>query len=245
MVLHDVPLFPLNTVLFPQMILPLQIFEPRYLAMISECLKQNLPFGVILLQEGAAEEWRSNAEPVPHKIGTLARITEVVKLEDGRMLITSVGTDRFRLLNSYHEKPYMTADVEIWPDAENLQGPGELVELVGQVRIAFEAYLKVLMELAGKQIEGLEIPTDPAVLSYLVPNWLQVSSPDKQRLLEVASSGERLHEENIILQRETEFLRRIKERADMEEATSGQSQGETPDISNPNSYDISKRFSKN
>ena len=240
-------MFPLNTVLFPQMILPLQIFEPRYRLMIGECLKNNTPFGVVLLQEGEAEEWRGTSEPVPYKVGTLAKITEVVKLEDGRMLITTVGTERFRLLASYREKPYMTADIEIWPDDSADTSTG-LVDLVTQVRTAFEAYLKVLQELAGKQIEGLEIPADPIVLSYLVPGWLQIGMSGKQHLLEISAPGERLQEEHSLLQRETEFLRLLKERAELEtesraETASSDSSEEGP--LNPSRYDLGGRFSKN
>ncbi len=245
MVLNDVPLFPLNTVLFPQMIFPLHIFEPRYRQMISECLKNNTPFGIILLRQGEAEEWRSPADPVPFTIGTLAKITEVVKLEDGRMLITAVGTERFRLLAHRSEKPFMTGDVEIWPEVEDSDSPQVLNELVIQVRAAFETYLKVLMELAGKQIEGLEIPADPAVLSYLVPNWLQIIIEDKQRLLEIPSAGERLREELAILRRETEFLRRIKEQSDAEEAQSQLEEEDAETETRASRYNLGERFSKN
>lgn len=249
MVFKDVPLFPLDTVLFPQMILPLHIFEPRYREMISECLKNNTPFGVVLLKQGPSviETGLPDApgEPIPHDFGTLAKITEVVKLEDGRMLITTVGTERFRLLTYHREKPYMTGDIEIFPDSpagENADG------LVSEVSHAFEAYLKILMELAGKQIEGLEIPTDSVVLSYVVPNWLQIGNADKQKLLESTSTSTRLGEELNLLQRETEFLRRIKEHADRE-GESGQEPEENKATEMPLdqnvTYDLGSRFSKN
>ncbi|MEI6045021.1 MAG: LON peptidase substrate-binding domain-containing protein [Chloroflexota bacterium] len=246
MVLNDVPLFPLDTVLFPQMILPLHIFEPRYRLMVSECLKHNRPFGVVLLQKGSSvlEIGTSEAtrETVPYQVGTLARITEVVKLEDGRMLITTIGTERFRLLAYHRQMPYMTGDIEIWPDEASLDTPQIIDNLVFQVQAAFEAYLKVLMDLAGKQIEGLEIPADPLILSYLVPNWLQIGSEGKQRLLEISLTGERLREENQVLQRETEFLRRIKERAEREtDETNVEDQSSSKTLS----YDLEGRFSKN
>lgn len=243
MVLNDVPMFPLNTVLFPQMVLPLQIFEPRYRQMIGECLKNNAPFGVVLLQEGVAEEWRGNNEAVPYKVGTLAKITEVVKLEDGRMLITTVGTERFRLLAYHQEKPYMTGDIEIWPDSADTSS--NHLELVTQVRTAFDAYLKVLQELAGKQIEGLEIPADPAVLSYLVPGWLQIGMPGKQNLLEIPAPGPRLQEELGLLQRETEFLRLLKERAELETMSEEDEPSSELRPASPARYDLGGRFSKN
>ena len=162
--MFDVPIFPLNTVLFPQMVLPLHIFEQRYRLMISECLKNNTPFGVVLLQDGdEVQEMEESNQARPSAVGTLARITEVAKLDDGRMLLTTVGTERFRLMEYRSDKPYMTGDIEIWSDepVDQNQVQTELAE----IRDLFQSYLKILMELAGKQIQGLEIPDEPALNS--------------------------------------------------------------------------------
>ncbi len=245
----DVPLFPLGTVLFPQMILPLQIFEQRYRLMINECLKNNTPFGVVLLQEGdEVQEGRDETEPArPCAVGTLARITEVVKSPDGRMLLTTVGTERFRLMEYRNDKPYMTGDIEIWPDETS--GENSLEPEVSQVRAAFEVYLKILMDLAGKEIQGLEIPNEPDVLSYLVPNWLQISLSDKQRLLEAATIYERLRAERQILEAESQFLGKIKEKADQEsmlnERIFGEQDEEDAPASGRPADDLGSRFSKN
>lgn len=210
MVYRDVPLFPLDTVLFPQMVLPLQIFEPRYLEMISECVRNHAPFGVVLIKEG-----QQVGEPAtPFTTGTLAKISEVLKLKDGRLLITTVGTERFRLLDYHTVKPYMTGDIETWPE-EKTDVTTDEPELVKQVQAKFKTYLQILSELARKRIEGLEVPNDPAGLSYVIPNWLlQIELIEKQRLLEIGNYVERLREEDRLLQRETEFLYRIKEQSD-------------------------------
>lgn len=241
----DVPLFPLNTVLFPQMVLPLYIFEQRYRTMISECLKNNTPFGVILLEQGEAEqEGRESVDTaVPCAVGTLARITEVTKTPDGRMLITTVGTERFRLMEYNTVKPYMTGDIEIWPDGQ-VDDP-DILDEARQVRRAFEGYLTILMELAGKQIQEMDIPTEPDTLSYLVPHWLQISMSEKQRLLEAPDPHERLQSERVILQNETTFLEKIKEMAVQEGTLGTEADDDSSGPQAPLGYDISSRFSKN
>lgn len=90
----EIPLFPLNTVLFPGGVLPLRIFERRYLEMVSNCMKNAGGFGVVAIQEGreAGEKVRC------HGIGTLARIVDFDRLEDGLLGITCVGEQRVRVL---------------------------------------------------------------------------------------------------------------------------------------------------
>src|SRR6266516_6539957 len=106
---EEIPLFPLNTVLFPGMPLPLHIFEPRYREMIGLCSTEDRPFGVVLIREGVEV-----GEPaVPFEVGTMARIIGVDRMPDGRMNIITVGTRRFRLLGyTTEKKPYIVGDVE-------------------------------------------------------------------------------------------------------------------------------------
>ena len=250
-VLRDVPLFPLNTVLFPEMALPLHIFEPRYRLMINECVRDNAPFGVVLIQEGA--EAFGQAEP--YRVGTLARITEVARLDDGRFLLNTVGAERFRLLRFSTEKPYMTGDVEIWPDGELRTYGEDLHDLLNTVRIAFEAYLDVLMALARKKIEGLTIPDDAATLSYLIPNWLRIDLEDKQKLLEMDAPDTRLRAEIDALRQQTEFFQNIKQRTDdeggfdpsafIEELEIETEEEEDAPASDTQSFDLGDHFSRN
>lgn len=215
MILKDVPLFPLELVLFPQMVLPLRIFEARYLQMIGECIEKEAPFGVVLLQSGdSVLEGRPQSHaPEPFKIGTLARINEVAHLDDGGMMITTVGTERFKLLEYRNDRSFMTGDIETWPDEPEKLEPGVLPETVARVTRVFEQYLRILMELAGKRIQSLDIPTDAEVLSYLVPNWLYISAQDKQLLLEAPGLRIRLENELHVLETETAFFERIKAKA--------------------------------
>src|SRR5690606_37382436 len=91
-----VPLFPLHTVLFPGSLLPLRIFEVRYMDMAKECLKSGRPFGVCLIRQG-----REVGEPaVPEPVGCLARIAECDMEELGILKVTAEGVERFRIVSS-------------------------------------------------------------------------------------------------------------------------------------------------
>lgn len=86
--MYELPLFPLNTVLFPGTPIQLHIFEDRYLKMINRCIEEHKPFGVVLIEEGS-EAFGPLAKP--YRIGCTALIAKVEKLEDGRINITAVG----------------------------------------------------------------------------------------------------------------------------------------------------------
>ena len=110
--MYTLPLFPLNTVLFPGLPLQLHIFEPRYRTMIRLCQTENQPFGVVLIHQGI-EAYGPAAEPV--QIGCTARIARLVPLEDGHMNLTALGEERFRILKLNHDTPYLVGEVESLP----------------------------------------------------------------------------------------------------------------------------------
>src|SRR5579871_5364027 len=96
----ELPLFPLNVVLFPGVVLPLHIFEPRYRQMIAECEQQKTPFGVVLA--------RPESVPLleePYPVGTMADIRDLSQLEDGRYVLMAMGLRRFRILSKHRLKP--------------------------------------------------------------------------------------------------------------------------------------------
>src|SRR5688572_32938140 len=109
--LQQLPLFPLHTVLFPGMVLPLHIFEYRYRRMVYHCVTENKPFGVVLIREGSDV----GAVPTFHDIGTTAHITRVDPLTDGRMNIATVGQQRFTIHDIEHNEPYLVGLVEECP----------------------------------------------------------------------------------------------------------------------------------
>ena len=104
----ELPLFPLNLVLFPGMPLPLHIFEERYKKMIGDCLDSRSPFGVVLIREG--QEVGGGA--IPFRMGTSARILQVERMEDGRMNLITQGERRFQVVEMTQQMPHLVGQVE-------------------------------------------------------------------------------------------------------------------------------------
>ncbi len=194
----DIPLFPLHVVLFPDMPLPLHIFEPRYREMILRCREEKSPFGITLIQNGAD----IGAEAVPRQVGTLARIAQYEELPDGRMNILVFGESRFRIARTFHDKPYLSAAVE--PIGEE-EADAERVESdFHSVAGLFRTYLEALFAMTGRTLSTLQLPQDPEYLSYAVASVLQVPPHEKQTLLEMTDTSRRLQREQEILQTEIE-----------------------------------------
>ena len=198
----DIPLFPLNTVLFPGMALPLHIFEERYLQMVDECLSGTRQFGVVLAQPD------EDAELQGHGIGTSALITHVERLEDGHLDIFTAGLERFKVLDWTRTEPYAVARIEPFP----LEGT-QAQELVGLVKVAsgyFVRYLRLAGDVLGTVIRVESAPQDASTLAYMMAIALQISNEEKQGLLSVASLPALLWKEAVILSREETLLGRMK-----------------------------------
>jgi Lon protease-like protein len=203
--MYSLPLFPLGTVLFPGMPIQLHIFEPRYRLMIRHCLDHNQPFGVALIQHGM-EANGPLANPV--KIGCAARIVRVDPLDDGRMDLTAVGDDRFRILTLNYDLPYLVGEVESLP----LERPHSL-EIVRGVRRLTGWVMDYINLINPSNPEGavdpasLQLPDDPLVMLSLFAALLQVPSAEKQPLLEVTYASEMLDQLLRLYRRETAMLR--------------------------------------
>lgn len=128
-----IPLFPLHSVLFPGGPLVLRVFEPRYLDMVSRCLKEETGFGVVLIKEG--EETGRAAET--HEVGTYVRITYWNRRADGLLGVTVRGQQRFRILSREVQPDQLVlAEVELLPEEPRLPVPpayGALVELLTSI----------------------------------------------------------------------------------------------------------------
>lgn len=200
------PLFPLQTVLFPLMPLPLHIFEPRYKAMINRCIEEDRPFGVLLIQEGSEV-----GEPaVPYMVGTLARIRAVERLDEGRMNLMAEGTERFRLLDYVKgQEPYLVGMIESLQD--EVDTSTSLTPLVEEIRELFHTYLKVLLACVGRPLPDYELPEDPEEMSFVVGAAVQSGSAERQAMLELTNTAARLRQQRTMLQEETARLQAVYE----------------------------------
>src|SRR5690242_13315190 len=135
----EVPLFPLDVVLFPGTALPLHIFEPRYRQMIADCVSEDMPIGIVLVKPGS-----EYLQEIPYAIGTMAEIRNLDRLPDGRYTLIAVGTSRFRIVNQHRQKPYLSALVEPLEDvAEPLS---VLFSQMEQTSLLFNKYLEMLLK---------------------------------------------------------------------------------------------------
>ncbi len=169
----QVPLFPLNTVLFPGGPLPLSIFEPRYLDMISRCMKEDSPFGVLLIEEGG--------ETVPattREVGTLAKVVDWYQGSDGILGITAVGTARFRLLSAEQQADGLNiGNVELIPPPPAAAVPAEFSNL--------PHILETVLDDLGRLYEDLERrPDDATWVAWRFVEILPVDLDEKQSALE-------------------------------------------------------------
>jgi len=199
----NLPLFPLNTVLFPGMMLPLHIFEERYKVMINHCLAENRPFGVVLIREG--QEVGGGA--VPYKVGTTSVIAAVTHTDDGRMNIITIGSQRFRLRSLRSSLPYLVGDAEPWPLAG--AEAGEVEDLVEPMHAMLRQYMSLLEVAQGHKINVDQVPYDPQSLAWLVAIVLQIPMEEKQRLLDRPTARAVLTAERAIMQREQLILSHI------------------------------------
>jgi uncharacterized protein len=195
------PLFPLGTVLVPGLVMPLHVFEPRYRILIQALidLPEGAPrhFGVVAIRSGA--ETGTQDAPELYPVGCTAELREVTPYTDGRFDIVTVGHLRFRLagLDEGAETPYHTGLVDFIGEPD---GEEDLSELAQNVALRFAAYRDRL------RVEQSGVPTDPRVLSYLVAAAAVLELPERQSLLEMPTTSERLVAELDLLRREIRLL---------------------------------------
>lgn len=183
----EIPLFPLRTVLFPGMPLPLQIFEERYKIMTRELLASGGVFGVLLIRHG--REAGGNA--LPFGVGTTARIEQWEEVEGGRFRLTARGQQRFRLTRLLPSRPYPYGEIELIDDAH--WEPDETVQArMKAIRACFPEYFRLALSLTGQWARGVALPANPHALANTLVPWLQAEEHAKQRLLEIEPAAERL-----------------------------------------------------
>lgn len=192
----EIPLFPLNVVLFPGMQLPLHIFEPRYRLMTRRVLDDDAVFGVALLLEG--EEGEDGTYPAG--IGCTAEIIENTSFPDGRLNLLTIGRRRFRILSLREEDDYLVGTCEWLEDDARAISPAQ----TRRVRASLRTYLMSLARNANMSphdFEELEVPDDAYGLSMWVASLITLPNAQKQELLEMTSTDARLQIEQAFLLR--------------------------------------------
>jgi Lon protease-like protein len=191
------PMFPLGSVLLPGAVLPLHVFEPRYRALVQDCLDDpQHEFGVTLIERGSEVGGGDRRTSV----GTVARMVQVAELPDGRYAIVSIGIRRIRVNAWLPDDPYPVADVDDWPDSDDwpAASTGErdvdvvaarLAAATGRVRRA-AALATELGDAAGDATS--EVSDDPVLASYHLAALAPVGTADTHRLLSAAGPAARL-----------------------------------------------------
>ena len=203
-----IPLFPLGSVLFPGLALPLHIFEQRYRRLVEDVsageTELERSFGVVAIRAG--HEVGEASVATLHEVGTTALLRRVTPYPDGRSDILTVGARRFRLRGVDDSLPYLRGEVEWLPEEDG--SPRDLEHLAGQVGARFRRYQSTLGAGPDGADEGPDtLPDDPSVLSYLVSAAMLLDLGDRQRLLASATTGQRLEQLAAMLDREETLIR--------------------------------------
>ncbi|MCW5249333.1 MULTISPECIES: LON peptidase substrate-binding domain-containing protein [unclassified Streptomyces] len=224
------PLFPLNSVLFPGLVLPLSVFEERYRAMMRDLLKtpedESRRFAVVAIRDGHEVAPSAPGMPDPtavpergptagfgpdpmasfHRVGCVADAATVRERPDGTFDVLATGTTRVRLLSLDSSGPFLTAELEPLPEEPGDEA-GALAE--GVLR-SFRQYQKRLAGARERSLAtGAELPDEPSVVSYLVAAAMMLDTPTKQRLLQAPDTASRLRDELKLLRTETAIIRTL------------------------------------
>ena len=190
----ELPLFPLNAVLFPGGFLPLHIFEQRYRKMVKYCIRNESSFGIVMIKEG--EEVGDAATPC--KVGTAVDLVDVDRFPDGQMNIVTSGHSRFEILEINDELPYLVARVRML-DSLDAEPDTSLEEIATETRELYIEYETLSSYLRFGWQPPEENPQHPQQLAYQIGTRLRISLDAKQNLLEITSFDELLRREIEIL----------------------------------------------
>lgn len=185
----ELPLFPLNTVLFPGMQLKLHIFEERYKVMVNECIEAQKPFGVALIKRGREA---LGAMAAPHEVGCSARIEEVHRLPFDRLNILANGQRRFRIQAIARSHPYMLGDVRYFSLREDR--PDVSAHYGKLLRPLLIQYLQLLSSVEEIRFDPDQIPHSPKSLAQVASILLQAENIQKQTLLSLESLSKLLRQ---------------------------------------------------
>ena len=179
---QNLPIFPLNTVLFPGGVLPLRVFEPRYMDMVKACLKDASPFGICLIREGQ----ETGKPAVPETIGCTARIIDWDMEQLGVLQIRTLGEERFHIIGSRDNgKGLILAEVETMAAEEETSVPTEFLGCVELVR-------KVIASVGEEAFAKPYQYESASWVGYRLSELLPIKNAAKQKLMELSDPVARL-----------------------------------------------------
>ncbi|MCC5951241.1 MAG: LON peptidase substrate-binding domain-containing protein [Acidimicrobiia bacterium] len=182
------PMFPLGTVLLPGVGLPLHVFEPRYRALVEDCMAGEREFGVVLIERGS----EVGGGEVRSDVGTVATILEAVPFDDGRWALVTGGTRRIRVTEWLTDDPYPRAEVEDWPEPEAAD-PDATRSAVAAVTAKVRRLLAAQAELGAAAAPAtVELADDPALALHQVAAVSGLGPLDAQQVLSADSIKERV-----------------------------------------------------
>lgn len=212
--MFELPLFPLNTVLFPGMPISLHIFEERYKQLMNHCINTKQPFGVVLIKQGRDIDLQVDS----HTIGCTAQISRVQQLSQGRMNILALGQERFRIFELKYDKPYLVGMVESLPLRDH--DMNAVTQGIARLRPMISRYLDILKDAGQVQFDSSQLPNDTTTIAYLSAVLLQIPTEQKQTLLASERTSEMLADLRTVYRRELALLNFMKERSE-DESTKG------------------------
>ena len=183
----EIPIFPLNLVVFPGSQINLHIFEPRYRQMMKYCVQNNTGFGICLIKNG---EEVGDSETTPFEIGTYVEFSEIYELPDGRYDIKVEGIHTFQILNLIYGDLYLKAKISIFKDPEP-QVEFSLNEK-RQVMKYLTDYINSIAGLRGEWISDRKAPLDLNPLFTYGMSVLEIPNTEKQKILENVSLKEQI-----------------------------------------------------
>jgi Lon protease-like protein len=196
-------MFPLGTVLFPSGVLPLHVFEPRYRALVEDCLAADdgPAFGVVLIERGS----EVGGGDTRVDVGTLARIVEASRFDDGRYALAAVGTQRLRVVEWQPDDPYPQALVEVL-DEPTIEA-ADATDARASVEQRLRRVLGLASELGAAVRTDVELDPDPVRAGFEACALAPLGPFDAQQLLELDDPHARLHRLVLQLDDLAELLR--------------------------------------
>ncbi len=194
------PMFPLGSVLVPGMVLPLHVFEPRYQRLVEDCLAGEPEFGVVLIERGS----EVGGGELRRDVGTVARIVEAVRFDDGRWGLGCVGVRRIRIEHWLADDPYPRAEVVDWDDE---LATDAAADRLASVTATLRRVLATAAELGEPVAPAtVELSDDPVLASYQATAVAPFGPADMHALLLEAGPDARLDRLGAMLEEEEGFL---------------------------------------